>query len=85
MDVKCVGLGYLPPDGDHAMDFYCTFSANDEDRFDVKGTDGPKGGTATVIGGSGKWQGATGSGTFMREASTETTGSSSFQLELSIP
>jgi hypothetical protein len=85
MDVKCVGMGHLPPEGDHATDFYCTFSANEEDRLDLKGTDGPAGGTATVIGGSGKWQGATGGGTFTRESSTETTSSSTFQLKLTTP
>ncbi len=89
MDSKCVGMGYLPPEGEPATDFstafYCTFSANAEDTLDLKGNDGPAGGTATVIGGSGKWKGATGSGTFTRESSTDTTSSSSFQLKLTTP
>ncbi len=85
LDAKCVGMGYLPAEGDHATEFYCSFSANEEDRLDLKGSDGPAGGTATVIGGSGRWRGATGGGSFKRETSTETTSSSTFELKLTTP
>jgi len=85
LDAKCVGMGYLPAEGQPATDFYCTFGANEHDSLDIKGTDGPAGGTATVIGGSGKWKGATGEGSFKREMSTETTSSSTFQLNLTTP
>ena len=85
LDAKCVGMGYLPAEGDQATEFYCTFSANDEDRLDLKGTDGAAGGTATVIGGSGRWQGASGGGAFKREEHTDTTSSSTFELKLVTP
>jgi len=85
MDTNCAGMGYLPAEGEPETEFYCTFSANENDRLDLKGTDGPGGGTATVIGGSGKWQGATGGGSFTREASTDTTSSSTFKLKLTTP
>jgi len=85
LDAKCVGMGYVPAEGEHATEFYCSFSANEVDRLDLKGTDGPAGGTATVIGGSGKWQGATGGGSFKRETSSETTSSSTFELKLTTP
>lgn len=85
LDAKCVGMGYLPAEGEHSTEFYCSFSANDDDRLDLKGTDGPEGGTATVIGGSGRWRGASGGGAFKRQMSTETTSASTFELKLTTP
>ncbi len=85
LDMNCVGMGLLGEGSSHQTDFYCTFKANENDSLDVKGTDGPEGGQATVIGGSGKWKGATGTGTFKRVSSTETSSSSTFELNVSTP
>ena len=45
-------------------DIFCNFEENAEDGFDIRGKMMADGATAKVIGGSGKWKGATGSGKF---------------------
>lgn len=85
LEMNCAGLGLLTAEDSHRTDFYCTFKENENDSLDVKGIDGPDGGTATVIGGSGKWQGATGEGTFRRVSSTESSSSSTFELKITTP
>lgn len=85
LEMNCAGLGLLTAGDSHRTDFYCTFKENENDSLDVKGIDGPDGGTATVIGGSGKWQGATGEGTFRRVSSTESSSSSTFELKITTP
>jgi hypothetical protein len=85
LEMNCAGLGLVSAESSHSTDFYCTFKANENDSLDVKGTDGPEGGQATVIGGSGRWQGATGSGTFKRVSSSDTSSSSTFELNVTTP
>jgi hypothetical protein len=85
LEMNCAGMGLLTAENSHQTDFYCTFKENENDSLDVKGVDGPEGGTATVIGGSGKWKGATGDGTFKRVSSTESSSSSTFELNISTP
>ncbi len=85
LEMNCAGMGLLAADDSHRTDFYCTFKENENDSLDVKGIDGPDGGTATVIGGSGKWQGATGEGTFRRVSGTESSSSSTFELKITTP
>ena len=85
LQMNCLGLGLLGADNGYATDFYCTFAADENDSFDVKGVDGPEGGTATVIGGSGKWKDATGSGTFKRVSSTESSSSITFEIKVTTP
>ena len=68
---ECAGLGYLGPEGGAiGGSAFCTFEENAKDSFDVRAnfeTQGAKGGgKVEVIGGSGKWEGATGTGTFKR-------------------
>jgi hypothetical protein len=84
LDMKCSGMGLLADSG-ASITYYCTFSENDVDQFDVKGVEKPEGSTAEVIGGSGKWAGATGSGTFKRKATSETSSTSTFELTIETP
>ena len=42
------------------MDTYCTFAETGEDAFDIRAKVDENGGNVEVIGGSGKWSGATG-------------------------
>jgi hypothetical protein len=85
LEMNCEGLGLIDGNNSYSADFYCTFKANDTDSFDLKGTDTPQGGKATVIGGSGKWNGATGSGTFTRTSSTETSSATNFEISITTP
>ncbi len=82
---KCLGLGLITGDDDYTADVYCTFRANDQDSFDVKAKTGAKGGTAEVIGGSGKWAGATGTARMNRTSQAENGGTYTFELEITTP
>lgn len=85
LEMSCVGMGVLNGTGGHSTEFYCTMKANDTDILDLKGNDSAEGGKVTVIGGSGKWTGATGSGTFQRISGTETEAVSSFEISVTTP
>jgi hypothetical protein len=65
----CAGLGYMPPEKETMTGtFYCTFRESAADSFDIKGTTEQVGqGTVEIIGGSGKWKDASGSGSFKRK------------------
>ncbi len=82
---KCMGLGLITGDNDYSADVYCTFRANDQDSFDIKGKTGSKGGTAEVIGGSGKWAGASGSAKMKRTSQEADGGTYTFELEITTP
>ena len=64
--VQCAGLGLVDAEGKASSDVYCTFDENDTDAFDVKGKVVEGEGNLEVIGGSGRFAGATGSGKFQR-------------------
>ena len=81
---KCMGLGLITGD-DYTADVYCTFRANEQDSFDVKAKTESKGGTAEVIGGSGKWAGATGTARMNRTSQAENGGTYTFELEITTP
>lgn len=72
--------------GIRIWDAYCTFSANDTDRLDVKGSERPgRPGALEVIGGSGKWAGARGTGVFTRVGSEGEHNFFNFEIELTTP
>ena len=61
----CAGLGIVDKESKSKVDVYCTFIRNDNDQIDIKGTiDENKSAKIKVIGGSGKYEGATGKGTY---------------------
>ncbi len=82
---KCMGLGLITGDNDYSADVYCTFRANQQDSFDVRAKTGSKGGTARVIGGSGKWAGATGTAKMDRTSQAEYGGTYTFEIEITTP
>ncbi len=63
---NCAGMGLADEEGKANIDIYCTFKENGNDSFDLKGTIKQGAGKLKVIGGSGKFAGATGKGTFKR-------------------
>lgn len=85
LEMNCLGFGLHRIDETYAADFYCTLKAGTDDILDLKGIDGTGGGKVTIIGGSGKWRGATGTGTFTRVTATETDATSTFELEVITP
>ena len=85
---RCMGLGLVPVEGEEAYygaEFYCTFRQNDEDAFDFKGLDKLGGIEVQIVGGSGKWQGATGSGTIVRAREKIGTGQFTYEFEITTP
>ncbi len=83
--VKCMGLGLITGEDVFGADVYCTFRQGEQDAFDVMAKSGPAGGTATVIGGSGKWREATGTVDFKRLSATENGGSFSYEMTITTP
>lgn len=84
---NCKGLAYVPPSGpaDGVTDLYCTFTETAADGFAIRGAFGPASGTIEVIGGSGRWQGATGGGTFQRRATLGDRGTYEYSLDMTVP
>jgi len=74
--LRCAGLGLIDTEGEAAqMDVYCSLAENDADAFDLKGKVSKGVGSFEVIGGSGRFAGATGSGSYKRlDGSTDGTG-----------
>ena len=62
----CAGLAYISPEGEVTIDNLCTFMENDTDGFTIRGRAGVEGGKSEVIGGTGRFEGATGQGRMRR-------------------
>lgn len=87
MNVSCSGMGLMANAESYSIDYYCAFTeAEDKDEgFDVKGVSTPDGGRVEIVGGSGEWEGATGTGTVTRERTGEDDGSFTFVFEITTP
>lgn len=87
--ITCSGMGHQTVDNKTTTDFYCNIKENDENSFDLKGIatemDGESDGTFDVIGGSGKWKGATGKGKFLRVEKTDTANKAFLEVEITTP
>lgn len=84
--LSCSGMGLEKPDETTTTDFYCNLKETPEDSFDIKGTVGGEGaGGFDVIGGSGKWAGATGTGEFVRVVESEKGNKTVFQVKITVP
>lgn len=79
----CAGLGYLDAEGQYSVRALCTFAQSETDGFAIEVQVDPAAeGTVKVIGGSGKWAGATGDG--MLRAKTNEAYGGSFEYEFRI-
>ena len=77
----CAGLGLVDTEGEATMDVYCTLYETDTDAFDLKGQLKKGEGSFNVIGGSGRFAGATGTAKYQRlETSGEGTGTIEVKL-----
>jgi hypothetical protein len=71
----CAGLGLVDKEGEATVEVYCTFYESETDAFDLKGKVHKGEGSFDVIGGSGRFAGATGTAKFKRnEAGEDGTG-----------
>ncbi len=83
---ECVGMGLLSAVGTATdLDFYCTFRESSIDGFDIKGTGAGDSAKTEVVGGRGKWQGATGQGTMRRLAERGDRGTFAYEVTISTP
>lgn len=82
----CAGLGLVDKDGKSTTEAYCRLDETGSDSIDLKGKVREGKGTFDVIGGSGKYAGATGSAKYHRVAGTteETPESGTGVLELKV-
>jgi hypothetical protein len=82
----CTGMGLQKVDNTTSTDFYCNIKQNDTDSFDFKGSsaeaDGKSKGSFKIVGGSGKWAGATGKGKFKRVAESDVGAKSVVEIEI---
>lgn len=87
----CSGMGLEKPDETTSMEFFCNIKENSKDSFDIRGKESDEKdgelntGAFDVIGGSGKWAGATGKGTFIRVIQSEEGNKNVFEVEISVP
>jgi hypothetical protein len=82
----CTGMGLQKVDNTTATDFYCNIKQNNADSFDFKGNaaeaDGKSKGTFNIVGGSGKWAGATGKGKFKRVSESDVGTKTVIEIEI---
>ncbi len=67
------------------MDTYCTFAETGEDALNIRAKVDENGGSVEVIGGSGKWPGATGSGKVKSKWHEGTRGSYTYEFTITTP
>ena len=79
---ECAGIAHLSSEGKAKGRVYCNFSEGGKDAFVVEADMRLDGGDIRIIGGSGKFGGATGSGMMKRTGESE--GSGTYQYEFSI-
>lgn len=81
----CAGLGYLTVEGRYSGALYCTFTETGDDGFDIKAVMRDNSGSVEIIGGSGKWTGATGKGSIKRKYAAGNRGSYEYEFSITTP
>lgn len=82
---SCAGLGFLAEDESYSAQMYCTFTETGNDGFDVKASMDGEQGSVEIVGGSGKWQGATGGGSVKRKYAEGDRGSYEYEFKITTP
>ena len=82
---ECAGLAYLAPDASYTSHIYCNFTENGKDVFVIEGEMSPDGGAIKVVGGSGKWASATGTGTVTPNGEQDDQGLYSYEFQITTP
>jgi hypothetical protein len=85
MEGECAGLGYLSPEGETTVKAICTFELNATDGFVINIESDPKAGSGSVqvMGGRGKFEKATGTGTISRRSLEGDKGSYTYEFAIS--
>lgn len=83
LEGKCLGLGLRTAANGYRGEFFCLLSETEDDSLVLKASRTGGKGTIEIVGGSGKWQGATGSGSYKVELSTGSV--SDYELKIVTP
>lgn len=81
----CAGLGYVSPKGEFTSTAYCTLHEDDSHSLDIRAERTADGATGEVIGGSGRWKGATGTMTLKSRFEEGNRGSFDYTMTLTTP
>jgi hypothetical protein len=82
----CAGLGYLDAEGQYSVRALCTFAQSETDGFAIEALLEPAAeGKVKVIGGSGRWAGATGDGSLKAKTSEAYGGSFEYAFRIRTP
>jgi hypothetical protein len=82
---ECAGLAHIDGDGKAKGRIYCNFTEGGKDVFVVEADIGIEGGDVRIIGGSGKWSGASGTGMLKRIGEDGGTGTYLYEFNISAP
>ena len=81
----CAGLAHLSVENEYSSQFFCTFTETGGDSFDLRGRDEEDSASVEIIGGSGKWAGATGAGTWKRKWGQDNRGTYEYEIKITTP
>lgn len=82
---ECAGLAHLTSEGQAKTRVYCNFTETGAGVFVVEADVSIDGGEVKVIGGSGKYAGATGSGMLKRTGEGDGQGTYEYQFDITTP
>lgn len=82
---ECAGLSHLDSEGKAKGRVYCNFSHGSDDVFVVEADMRLDGGDVRIIGGSGKWSGASGTGMLKRTGEKGGQGTYQYEFNISTP
>ena len=87
LDVRCSGMGIAKREGEFGSVLYCAFTdpLDQIHGFDVKGIERGKQVSLEVVGGSGRWAGASGKGMLDKVRDWADGGSFTFELTIDTP
>ena len=87
MEVRCSGMGIAKHGGDYGSVLYCAFidAVDKQHGLDIKGIEREGSTALEVVGGSGRWAGASGTGTLERIREWSNGGAIRFELSVTTP
>ena len=86
MEGECAGTAYLSPESEIIMKVLCTYSLNAKDGFVIAIDGNPaKGAKVKVLGGSGSFKDATGTGSVKRKFAEGNRGSYDYEFKITTP
>lgn len=82
---ECAGLAHVDPEGKAKSRVYCNFGEGGPDRFVMEADMDLESGNITITGGSGKYEGATGTGSLQRTGENGGTGTYTYKFDITTP